>query len=107
MNSLDLNIKFATEGPENKTLAFLDTLISVIQPDSSIKTRDHESYVNSALAKCAYPNGPSGLLKKQYNRKTRNLRLRNQNLLPKSSKGSVAIPYVKGFSELMSSQENL
>ncbi|XP_072039137.1 uncharacterized protein [Amphiura filiformis] len=36
LNSLDKDIKFTTEGEENDSLAFLDTL-TVIQPDRSIK----------------------------------------------------------------------
>ena len=38
LNSLDKDIKFTTEGEENNSLAFLDTL-TVIQPDRSLKVQ--------------------------------------------------------------------
>ena len=34
-----MTLKFTTEGEDNKTLAFLDTLLLVIQPDGSIRAK--------------------------------------------------------------------
>ena len=136
LNSLDPDIKFTTEGEENKTLAFLDTL-TVIQPDGSIKVKiyrksthtdqylnfnsnhpvDHKlgvirtlyhradtvvtddldrqeekSHVNSALAKCGYPKWA---LKRVVKPKPKKPPPADSK---PASKGSVAIPYIKGFS---------
>ena len=47
MNSLDPDIKFTTEGEENKTLAFLGTRI---QPDGSIKVKTYRKRTHRSIS---------------------------------------------------------